>query len=71
MRKGTWKHVCAISEKDKSGRIRHKIYVDGCLLKDPMTVDLWFKSEKENRNEKTIFSFYNSIISYMCVICFI
>ncbi len=40
-KKKTRYHYVAISEKDKSGRYRYKIYKDGVLIKENIYIDIW------------------------------
>lgn len=39
-------HLRAVSEKDKSGRIRYKIYVDGKLSKKEFTWTNWVDDKR-------------------------
>lgn len=49
--KKVYKHFACVVQKDKSGRRRHKVYIDGKLAKTELTIDGWYAIvPKEEKN---------------------
>ena len=44
-KKYIYEHFCAVAKKDKNGRYRYFIYLDGELAKRELTVETWLRYE--------------------------
>lgn len=45
--KGIYHHWCGNVKKDKSGRLRHKIYIDGKVAKTELSIQGWYYEESK------------------------
>lgn len=45
--KKVYQHFACVVKKDKSGRRRHKVYIDGKLAKTELTIDGWIPIKPE------------------------